>query len=85
MASEDAYAQLISFLDGHGVPYRLIDHEAKGRTEIVSGMRGNALSQAAKCILLMVKVGKKSLIPQCALDEYVAARIAEAKAAAEPT
>lgn len=35
--------------------------------------------------LTMVKVGKKSLIPQCALDEYVAARIAEAKAAAEPT
>jgi Ala-tRNA(Pro) deacylase len=39
--------------------YRLIDHAAEGRTEIDSPMRGNALSQAAKCIVLMVKMGKK--------------------------
>src|SRR6266849_317474 len=43
----------------HGVPYRLIDHAPEGRTEIVSPLRGNALSQAAKCIILMVKIGKK--------------------------
>lgn len=59
MASEDTYTELIAFLDQHGVPYRLIDHTPEGRTEIVSPMRGNVLSQAAKCIILMVKVGKK--------------------------
>ena len=62
MDSEDTYTtytQLIAFLDQHGVSYRLIDHAPEGRTEIVSPMRGNALSQAAKCIVLMVKIGKK--------------------------
>ena len=55
----DTYTQLIAFLDRHGVQYRLIDHAPEGRTEVVSPMRGNALSQAAKCIVLMVKIGKK--------------------------
>src|SRR5438128_11355704 len=55
----DTYTQLITFLDQHGVQYRLIDHAPEGRTELVSPMRGNALSQAAKCIVLMVKIGKK--------------------------
>jgi Ala-tRNA(Pro) deacylase len=59
MAHEDAYTRFIAFLDGHGVSYRLIDHEPEGRTEIVSGMRSNILKQAAKCIILMVKQGKK--------------------------
>jgi Ala-tRNA(Pro) deacylase len=56
---EDTYTNLISFLDGHGAQYRLIDHPPEGRTEIISPMRGNQLSQAAKCIVLMVKIGKK--------------------------
>lgn len=59
MASEDSYTKLIALLDQHGAQYRLIDHAPEGRTEIVSSMRGNVLSQAAKCIVLMVKVGKK--------------------------
>jgi len=36
-----------------------MDHAPEGRTEIVSPMRGNALQQAAKCIVMMVKIGKK--------------------------
>lgn len=59
MSSVDAYGRLIAFLDQHNARYRLIDHAPEGRTEIVSPMRGNALSQAAKCIVLMVKIGKK--------------------------
>ena len=55
----DAYTQLTELLDSHGVQYRLIDHAPEGRTEIVSPMRGNALRQAAKCIVMMVKIGKK--------------------------
>ena len=56
----DTSTRLIALLDQQGIPYRLIDHAPQGRTEQVSAMRGNALSQAAKCIILMVKLGKKS-------------------------
>ncbi len=59
MANEDSYKKLIEFLDQHGAQYRLIDHAPEGRTEIVSQMRGNSLAQAAKCIVVMVKIGKK--------------------------
>jgi len=53
------YTQLIELLDRHQAQYRLIDHPPEGRTEIVSPMRGNELKQAAKCIVMMVKLGKK--------------------------
>lgn len=59
MKQQDTYTQLIALLDSRGAHYRLIDHAPEGRTEVVSPMRGNALSQAAKCIVLMVKIGKK--------------------------
>ena len=59
MTSTSTYTRLITFLDQRGARYRLIDHPPEGRTEAVSPMRGNALSQAAKCIVLMVKIGKK--------------------------
>lgn len=55
----DAYDRLIERLDAKGATYRLIDHPPEGRTELVSAMRGNALAQAAKCVIVMVKVGKK--------------------------
>jgi Ala-tRNA(Pro) deacylase len=58
-SAHDAYTQLISLLDRHAVGYRLIDHPPEGRTDIVSSMRGNTLAQAAKCIILIVKIGKK--------------------------
>lgn len=44
----------------HGAAYRTIDHEPQGATELVSALRGNALGQAAKCIVVMVKLGKKT-------------------------
>ncbi len=59
MDQKDLYSQLITLLDQHGAKYRLIDHKPEGRTEIVSPMRGNKLSQAAKCMVLIVKIGKK--------------------------
>jgi Ala-tRNA(Pro) deacylase len=59
MEEHGAYQRLVALLDERGVAYRLIDHPPEGRTELVSAMRGNALAQAAKCIVLLVKVGKK--------------------------
>lgn len=57
--SETTYTKLIRLLDDNKADYRLIDHEAEGRTELVSAMRGNDMKQAANCIILMVKIGKK--------------------------
>jgi Ala-tRNA(Pro) deacylase len=57
--TEDTYTRLITLLNEHDAQYRLIEHEPEGRTELVSAMRGNTLAQAAKCIVLMVKIGKK--------------------------
>ncbi len=56
---QETYDKLIGLLNGGGASYRLIEHAAEGRTDVVSGLRGNALAQAAKCIVLMVKLGKK--------------------------
>ena len=56
---KDTYTKLIELLDEHKASYRLIDHEAEGQTDIVSKMRGHDVSEAAKCIIVMVKVGKK--------------------------
>ncbi|MBY8878334.1 YbaK/EbsC family protein [Actinacidiphila acidipaludis] len=53
------YDRLIALLDEQGAQYRTIDHAPEGATEVVSELRGNTLAQAAKCIVVMVKVGKK--------------------------
>lgn len=53
------YAKLIGLLDERGAAYRIIEHAEQGATEAVSVLRGNTLAQAAKCIVVMVKIGKK--------------------------
>ncbi len=55
----DAHNQLIDFLNQNNAHYRLLDHAPEGRTEEVSKLRGNQLSQAAKCMVIMVKLGKR--------------------------
>jgi Ala-tRNA(Pro) deacylase len=55
----DVYARLITDLDGAGARYRLIEHAPEGRTDLVSALRGHDLASAAKCLILMVKIGKK--------------------------
>ncbi|MEU7900421.1 YbaK/EbsC family protein [Nonomuraea sp. NPDC049152] len=55
----DAYERLIADLDTAGARYRLIDHAPEGRTELVSALRGHEVAQAAKCLVVMVKIGKK--------------------------
>lgn len=53
-----AYGRLIRDLDAAGVRYRLIEHPPEGRTELVSALRGHDVAQAAKCLIVMVKIGK---------------------------
>src|ERR1043166_7700595 len=59
MTFPDTYTRFIAFLDQHGARYRLIDHPPEGRTEIVSAMRGHAVHSAAKCLIVMIKIGRK--------------------------
>jgi len=40
--------------------YRLIDHVPEGHTDKVSALRGHPVEAAAKCIVLIVKIGKKT-------------------------
>jgi Ala-tRNA(Pro) deacylase len=50
--------RLIGILNGAGARYRVIDHEPEGETVVVSLLRGHEPHAAAKCIVLMVKIGK---------------------------
>jgi Ala-tRNA(Pro) deacylase len=50
------YSRIMSLLDGHGVQYRVIDHEPQGRTHLASVVRGHPLAQAAKCMVVEVQV-----------------------------
>ena len=57
--AQDLYGRLTADLDAAGARYRLLDHPPEGRTDLVSAMRGHDVAQAAKCLVVMVKVGKK--------------------------
>ncbi|MGW1074903.1 YbaK/EbsC family protein [Streptomyces sp. NPDC002537] len=53
------YQRLVSLLDSTATAYELMDHEPEGSTEAVSALRGHPVSQAAKCIVLIVKVDRR--------------------------
>jgi Ala-tRNA(Pro) deacylase len=57
--AEDRYVHLIAELRSAGARFRLIDHAPEGRTDLVSALRGHDVAQAAKCLVVMVKIGKK--------------------------
>jgi Ala-tRNA(Pro) deacylase len=57
--NEDAYGKLLAMLDAAAARYRVIEHPAEGRTEIVSRYRGHPVASAAKCLVVMVKIGKR--------------------------
>jgi Ala-tRNA(Pro) deacylase len=59
LPSHGAYTRLIGQLDARQARYRLIDHPPEGRTDLVSAMRGHSPEQAAKCVIVMVKLGKR--------------------------
>ncbi|MFS8197399.1 YbaK/EbsC family protein [Streptomyces sp. CWNU-52B] len=58
--AHDTYDRLIALLDSNSVDYELIDHEPEGSTQAVSALRGHPESEAAKCIVLRVKVDRKT-------------------------
>lgn len=48
------FTEITGLLDRHGADYRVVEHEAIGQTDVISALRGNALSQAAKAMVLEV-------------------------------
>ena len=56
----DTYEKLITLLDANKASYRLIDHAPEGQTDKVSALRGHPVEAAAKCIVLIVKIGRKT-------------------------
>ncbi|MCC3766438.1 YbaK/EbsC family protein [Streptomyces sp. UNOC14_S4] len=57
---EPASGRLLRLLEEGGARFRRIEHEAEGRTDVVSALRGNDLAQAAKCVVVRVKKTKKT-------------------------
>ncbi|MFC9638765.1 YbaK/EbsC family protein [Streptomyces mirabilis] len=59
MPDNGTYERLISLLDSTATAYELIDHAPEGTTEAVSALRGHPVSEAAKCLVLMVKIDRR--------------------------
>lgn len=55
-----AYQRLLADLEAAGADYRVVEHAPEGRTEAVSALRGHPVAHAAKCLVVMVKTGKKT-------------------------
>lgn|SRR5574341_354775 len=55
----DIHEQLCELLEREHAVYRVMAHEAEGRTELITRIRGNRLEQAIKSIVVQVRFGKK--------------------------
>ena len=55
----DIHEQLKALLDKEGAIYRVLEHEAEGRTEFITKIRGNRIEQAIKSMVVQVRMSKK--------------------------
>jgi Ala-tRNA(Pro) deacylase len=58
-AHNDIHRRLCDLLDREGVAYRVVEHQAEGRTEFIARIRGNRPDQAIKSIVMQVRFGRK--------------------------
>ena len=58
----DIHEQLRALLDEEGVVYRVVEHEAEGRTDVIAEIRGNRIEQSIKSIVVQVRITKKENI-----------------------
>jgi len=58
----DIHEQLRTLLDKEGAIYRVIEHEAEGRTELIAQIRGNRIEQSVKSMTLQVRLSRKENI-----------------------
>ncbi len=55
----EIHEQLRALLDEKGAVYRVLEHEAEGRTEFITKIRGNRIEQAIKSMVVQVRMSKK--------------------------
>lgn len=53
------YKRVVDVLQTQEIRFRVAEHEAEGRTNVISAIRGNELCQAMKAIVLVAKLNKK--------------------------
>jgi Ala-tRNA(Pro) deacylase len=58
----DIHEQLCALLDKEGAVYRVIEHAAEGRTELIAQIRGNRIEQSVKSMTLQVRLSRKENI-----------------------
>ncbi len=58
----DVHEQLKALLDANRIVYRVIEHAAEGRTEIIAQIRGNRIEQSIKSIVVQVRLNRKDNI-----------------------
>ncbi len=58
----DIHEQLRALLDKEGAAYRVIEHAAEGRTELIAQIRGNRIEQSVKSMTLQVRLNRKENI-----------------------
>ena len=58
----EIHEQLCALLDKEGAVYRVIEHEAEGRTELIAQIRGNRIEQSIKSMTLQVRLNRKENI-----------------------
>ena len=55
------HERLKALLTREGADYRVVEHEAEGRTELIAKIRGNRVEQAVKSIVVMIRFGTPAL------------------------
>ena len=66
MSGQDVHAMLCELLDREGAAYRVLEHEAEGRTEFITKIRGNRIEQAIKSMVVQVRLTRRENIYQLA-------------------
>ena len=57
-AEETTYQKLLAMFAEHDADFELIDHDPTGTTTVVSALRGHSPAEAAKAIMLVVKLDR---------------------------
>jgi Ala-tRNA(Pro) deacylase len=56
----DSHARLVAHLEAAGARFRIVEHEAEGRSAAIAVIRGNHPSQALKAMVVALKDGSSS-------------------------
>lgn len=55
----EVFNKIVELLQAQGIKFRVCEHEAEGRSEAISKIRGSTLNQGLKAMVIMAKLTKK--------------------------